>query len=243
MSYIVILVAFGAFVSTFLGGLFAIKFKEKIHLIMGFTAWVLLGVVFFDIFPEIIEQIQETWIPSVSVMIALVLGFLLFHILEKTILIHHNHESDYAIHRHPNVGIMSAIALIGHSFMDWVGIGLGFQVSPAIGIMVAIAVIAHDFTDGMNTVTLMLINKNTPKKSKLFLLFDALAPVIGVVSTLFLVFPSYFLILYLGFFAGFLLYIGASDILPEAHSEKSSMAVIGLTLTGTLLIFVVTRFV
>ncbi len=38
MSYIVILVAFGAFVSTFLGGLFAIKFKEKLHLIMGFTA-------------------------------------------------------------------------------------------------------------------------------------------------------------------------------------------------------------
>ena len=243
MSYIAILVAFWAFLSTSFGGLFAVRFREKLHLIMGFTAWVLLGVVFFDIFPEIIAQIWESWIPPVNVMIALVIGFLLFHTLEKTILIHHNHESDYAIHRHPNVGIMSAVALIGHSFMDWVGIGLGFQVSPTIGIAVAIAVIAHDFTDGMNTVTLMLINKNTPKKSKIFLLFDALAPMIGVFSTLFFVVPTSFLVLYLGFFAWFLLYIGASDILPEAHSEKSSLKVIGLTFIGTIFIFIVTRFV
>lgn len=118
MSLTVIFVAICAFFSTAFGGLLAVRFKDKLHLIMGLTAGVLLGVVFFDIFPEIIEQVNETGIPSVYVMIALVVGFLLFHILEKTILIHHNHESDYAVHRHPHVGIMSAIALIGHSFMD-----------------------------------------------------------------------------------------------------------------------------
>lgn len=231
------------FFSTLLGGLFAVKFKDKLHLIMGFTAGVLLGVVSFDIFPEIINQIKENHFSSTEVMIALVIGFLLFHVLEKFLVIHHLHEGDYADHRHPQVGILSALALAGHSFMDGVGIGLGFQVNPAVGLLVAIAVISHDFTDGMNTVALMLINNNTPRKSKMFLVLDAVTPVLGALSTLFFKVSSHFLVLYLGFFAGFLLYIGASDILPEAHSKQSSAKLIGLTVLGVVFIFLITRFI
>jgi zinc transporter ZupT len=157
--------------------------------------------------------------------------------------IHHGHEDEYAEHRHPHVGVLSALALAAHSLMDGVGIGLGFQVSPSVGILVAIAVISHDFTDGMNTVILMLTHKNTIQKAKWFLFIDALAPIVGAVSTLFFKLSSSFLILYLGFFAGFLLYIGASDILPEAHSKKSSLKTIGLTIAGVLFIFLITRFV
>ena len=53
-----ILFSIAAFFSTLFGGLFAIKFKEKIHFVMAFAAGVLLGVVSFEIFPEIIEQIK-----------------------------------------------------------------------------------------------------------------------------------------------------------------------------------------
>lgn len=239
----IILLAIATFVSTLLGGLFAIKFKNKLHYIMAFAAGVLLGVVAFDIFPEIIQEINTNSFSSIGVMIALVLGFLIFHILEKSILIQHCHEDDCDLHKHPQVGVASALALAGHSFMDGVGIGLGFQVSPAIGLLVAIAVISHDFTDGMNTVTLMLNNKNTDRKSKLFLLLDAAAPVLGALSTLLFTLPPQFLVLYLGFFAGFLLYIGASDILPEAHAEHSSYKLMGLTILGTLFIFVITHLV
>jgi zinc transporter ZupT len=120
---------------------------------------------------------------------------------------------------------------------------LGFQINPAIGILVAIAVISHDFTDGMNTVSLMLLHKNSDKKSKVFLLLDAITPVLGAASTLFFTVSPHFLVLYLGFFAGFLLYIGASDILPEAHSEHSSYSLMSLTILGAVLIFIITRFV
>jgi ZIP family zinc transporter len=244
MAIIIIILSIATFISTLLGGLFAIKFKDKLHYIMAFAAGVLLGVVAFDIFPEIIEQVKIYNFSSVGVMIALVLGFLIFHILEKSILIQHCHEEDCATHhKHPHIGVASAVALIGHSFLDGVGIGLGFQVSPAVGILVAVAVISHDFTDGMNIVTLMLNNKNTAKKSKIFLLLGAITPILGAVSTLFFQVPAQFLVLYLGFFAGFLLYIGASDILPEAHSEHSSYKLIGLTILGTLFIFIITRLV
>ena len=231
------------FISTMSGGLFALRFRSKMHHIMGFAAGVLVGVVAFDILPEIINRIPGSGIGPTPVMIMLVLAFLLFHIFEKTIVIHHMHEDDYAAHKHPQVGIISALALAGHSFLDGVGIGIGFQISPAVGVIVAIAVIAHDFTDGLNTVTLMLANNNSVKKARYFLLLDALTPLLGVGATFFIRFSTLFLLLYLGFFAGFLLYIGASDILPEAHSKRSSGLTIALTVAGALFIFIVTRFV
>ena len=150
----IILLSIATFFSTLLGGLFAVKYKNKLHYIMAFAAGVLLGVVAFDIFPEIIEQVKINNFNSLGVMIALVFGFLIFHILEKSILIQHCHDEEcFAHHKHPDIGVASALALAGHSFLDGVGIGLGFQVSPTIGLLVAVAVISHDFTDGMNMVT------------------------------------------------------------------------------------------
>ena len=92
------------FLSTFLGGIFALRFRHRLHLIMSFTAGVLLGVVCFDILPEIIELVHGTGMPPLRPMIALVTGFMAFHILEKVILIHHGHEDDYAHHHHPPGG-------------------------------------------------------------------------------------------------------------------------------------------
>lgn len=114
--------------------------------------------------------------------------------------------------------------------------------SNTVGVAVALAVIAHDFSDGLNTVNLMMVNKNNRRRALKMLVIDAAAPVLGVLSTLFFTFSDRLLILYLGFFAGFLLYIGTSEILPEAHSKKSSYATIGLTILGAAFMFVVTRF-
>jgi ZIP family zinc transporter len=169
----VIILSFLTFISTFLGGLVGLRYKDKLHLILGFTAGVLLGVVAFDIFPELIELLGKTGTQSVVAMGALVAGFLIFHILEKLLIIHHAQEEEYGKHRHPSVGVLSALALSGHSFLDGVGIGLGFQVSNSVGLVVALAVISHDFSDGLNTVSLMLAHKNTTSRARLMLLVDA----------------------------------------------------------------------
>jgi ZIP family zinc transporter len=189
---------------------------------------VLLGVVAFDILPEIFRIAQQYALGTMAAMVALVVGFLLFHSLEKFILIHHAHEADYASHRHPQVGFFAALALAGHSFMDGMAIGLAFQASTAAGVAVAIAVIAHDFCDGLNTVSLMLVHRNSEPRSIAMLLLDAVAPILGAACTLLVRAPPAALIVYLGFFAGFLLYIGAADILPEAHSQAGPRAAIGL---------------
>jgi len=237
-----VLLSVATFFSTGLGGLFALRHRDRLHLIMGFTAGVLLGLVAFDLLPEIFARAHELSLDTTAPMLGLVAGFLAFHIAEKLTIIHHAHEADYATHHHPRVGILSALALSGHSFLDGVGIGVGFKVSAAVGIVVAVAVVAHDFSDGLNTVTLMLVNKNTSRRALGMLLVDALAPVLGAISTLFFSIPEAGLPIYLGFFAGFLLYIGASDILPEAHRQRSSAMTVALTVLGATFAFVVTRF-
>lgn len=235
--------ALATFASTMLGGFTALKNTDRLHRILGYTAGVILGVVAFDLLPEIFRIVGEQKMDATVPMVALVVGFLLFHAAEKTIAMHHAHDDEYSDHKHPQIGLASALALVGHSFLDGVGIGLGFQAGQTIGIAVAIAVIAHDFADGLNTVALMLAHRNTRQRSTLLLIFDALAPVVGVASTLFFTLSDSALAIYLGFFTGFLLYIGASDILPEAHSKHSSKITVGLTVLGALFIFVVTRFV
>lgn len=239
-----VLLSLGTFISTFVGGLVALRFRDRLHLVLSFTAGVLLAVVSFDILPEIFDLAKEQRIDPTGAMIALVFGFLLFHALEKFLLVHHAHEADYAVHRHPDIGMFSALALIGHSFMDGVAIGLAFQVAHGTGVIVAIAVIAHDFCDGLNTVSLMLVHRNTTLRSVGMLTLDAAAPILGAASTLLFRVPPGILMLYLGFFAGFLLYIGAADILPEAHSQKRpgvTGTLIGLTCLGAAFIFFVVR--
>lgn len=202
-----------------------------------------IGLVAFDLLPELFDLLHANDFDPTWAMVALVAGFLVFHIIEKSILIHHSQEDDYGHHHHPHVGVASALALAGHSFLDGFGIGLGFQVGQGVGVAVAIAVIAHDFSDGINTVSLMLAHQNNRQRTLKLLFLDAAAPILGVLCTLLFNISDQGLVLYLGLFTGFLLYLGASEILPEAHSKHSSYTTIGLTVLGVLFMFIVTRFI
>lgn len=237
------LLSIAAAVAALVGGIVAIRGRRNLNQALGFTAGVILGLVAFDLLPEIFSIVERTGLSATSPMIALVVGFLAFHIVEKFILIHHLHEDKYESHTHPHVGIASALALSGHSFLDGVAIGVAFQVNSTVGAAVAIAVVAHRFADGFNTTNVMLYHRNNPRRARNMLLLASVMPVLGAASTQLITFSEKSLGIYLGFFAGFLLYIGASDILPQAHSKGSSRSTIGLTVLGTVFMYVVTRFV
>lgn len=238
-----VLFTFFMFVSTLVGGWFALRHRKYLRHILGLSAGIIMGVIAFDILPELFEIVHEFELDPTWPMVALAAGFLLFHVVEKLVLMHHEHETQYGKHRHPKVGVLSGLALGGHSLLDGIGIGLAFQVNSAVGATMALALIAHKFADGLNTATLMLAHKNSVRSAAKMVLFNALLPIIGALSTLLFTVPEAYLPLYLGFYAGFLLYIGASDILPQAHDEKSSRLTIYLTILGVVLMFLVTRFV
>lgn len=148
------------------GGYLALKSRRQLNLSLGFTAGIILGLVAFDLLPEIFELAQSAALDLLWPMIALVGGFLIFHAIEKFILLHHASEDKYGPHTHPHVGVAGSIALIGHSLLDGVSVGVAFQISDEVGVAVAIAVIAHRFTDGFNVVNLMLQHKNKIRAAK-----------------------------------------------------------------------------
>ncbi len=231
------------FISTLAGGWFAVQHRRHLRHILGFTAGIIVGVLAFDVLPEMFEIINKFGIDPVWPMVALVVGFLGFHIIEKTVLMHHEHETQYGHHRHPQVGVLSSLALGGHSLLDGVGIGLAFQVNVSVGVAVSLALVAHKFADGLNAASLMLAHKNSVKRTMYMVLLNAVLPIVGALSTLLITVPEQYLSYYLAFFAGFLLYIGASDILPQAHDEKSDKLTIVLTVAGVTFMFVALRFV
>jgi zinc transporter ZupT len=232
-----VLLACATLISTGLGGIAAVRFRDRLHLLLGFSAGAVLGVVFFDVLPEVFSL--ETRSPSV--MLGAGAGFLAFFALERITALHAAREHEHVDTAHQTeLGLLGAAGLCVHSFFDGVAIGISFQASPKIGLVIALAIIAHDFSDGLNTVTVVLAHGNPVRRSVAWLLVDMVAPVVGAASTLLFTFPPEALPWVLAFFCGFFLYIGASDLLPEARTHHSPLVGIA-TAAGMALIFLITQ--
>ncbi|WP_354640540.1 ZIP family metal transporter [Kitasatospora camelliae] len=247
-----VLVAAGAFLMTLIGGYVAQRTGDRRHLVLGLAAGLMLGVVAFDLLPEALAAApgELHGVPQALLMFAA--GFLAIHIVERALAIHRSHEGEYAEHTHGHshlhnggrqgIGLTAACALVAHSVMDGFAIGAAFQAGTTVGTAVAIAVVAHDFADGFNTYTITRMYGNDRRRALTLLAADAVAPVTGAGITLLFTIPEQLLGLYLGFFAGFLLYLATSDILPEAHSPHPSRTTLLCTLLGVGFMWLVIGF-
>lgn len=226
-----IAISLAAFLATFFGGLFAMRFRDKLHLILGFSAGAVLAVAFFDLLPEALELGSAHGISTILSVTAL--GFLIYTVIDRIILLHsHDDEIDHS-HR----GKFGAGSLAIHSFLDGLAIGLSFQVSTAVGITVATAVLVHDFSDGINTVSLIQKNGGSRRQALRWLAYDAAAPVVGVIASMFIRLSESSLGIVLALFAGFFLYIGASDLLPESHHAHPTYWTTFMTILGALVLY------
>lgn len=235
MNTTIILIALATAVSTFLGGILALRLKDKLHLVLGFSAGAVIGVAFFDLLPEAINLTQGKYEIS-TITTFLVLGFALFMVLDRFFVLHTHHDGEDC-HNANHSGRLGAGSLSVHSFLDGLAIGLAFHVSIAVGAVVATAVLVHDFSDGINTVGLILKNNGSRKEAFKWLLLDSIAPILGVTSTLFFTLPSSILGLALAVFSGFFVYIGASDLLPESHHDHPYFLTTIMTLLGIAVLY------
>lgn len=241
-----VLVALGTVLATFLGGFLALRARKRMHLVLGLSAGLLLGLVSFDLIPEVFElsTLEVGHVPAVMVMF--VVGFLALHILERYSGAHEPHDSKYSDtheHTHNTTGVIAASAMVVHVFLDGLAIGLAFQVSSSLGWIVAIAVLAHAFTDGLNTVSMLISTGKWQKKAVVLLIADAFARIGGAYLGARVVISDNFLGLYLALFAGFLIYLATSHILPEAHSSKPSRMTLLATVTGVVIMFIIVTLV
>lgn len=232
-----LLIALAAFTATFIGGSFALRFRDKLHLILGFSAGAVAGVALFDLLPEAIE-LGTKYHAASTVALFVALGLFGYLILDRLVLLHTHSEDDEHGEAHTR-GALGALTLSAHSLLDGIAIGVGFQVSPQLGIIVAIAVLTHDFSDGINTVNLILRNHGGRARAFRWLLVDAAAPVLGVASTLLFTIPEEAIGLVLAVFVGTFLYLSASDLIPESHHRHPRALTTVMTLLGAGVLWLV----
>lgn len=243
----VLVIALAASVATFIGGFFALRFRDKLHLILGFSAGAVAGVALFDLLPESIA-LGITYHSAETVALFIALGFFGYLILDRLILLHTHPSTSLGAGEEEGEtnaprGFFGALTLSAHSFLDGIAIGVGFQASAAVGIVVTAAVLTHDFSDGINTVNLVLKNGGSWKTAFRWLLVDAVAPVAGAASTLLFHIPESFIGLVLAVFVGTFLYLSASDLIPESHHRHPRALTTVMTLLGALVLYTVVRLV
>ncbi|CAB4336486.1 unannotated protein [freshwater metagenome] len=241
-----VLVALSTVLATFLGGYLALRSRNRMHLVLGLSAGLLLGLVAFDLIPEVFDlsTLEVGHVPAVMVMF--VVGFLSLHILERYSGAHEPHVSQYDDsheHAHNTTGIIAASAMVIHVFLDGLAIGLAFQVSSALGWIVALAVVAHAFTDGLNTVSMLISAGKWQSRAVMLLIADGIARLSGAFLGTRIVVNDNVLGLYLALFAGFLIYLATSHILPEAHSSKPTRLTLLATVAGVLFMFAIVNVV
>lgn len=231
---LLVAISIAVFLATFLGGSFALRNKDKLHLILGFSAGAVLGVAFLDLLPEAID------LAGVHVS-QIVIGAILFYMVIDRVFLKHSHTHHEESHEHEHRGTLRASSLVVHSFLDGLAIGFAFRVSPSVGVVVAAAVLAHDFSDGINTVAAIL-KSGKGSSARLWLFADAIAPVIGIIIGTMISVSSITLGYVLAVFTGFFIYIALSDLVPESfHSHPKKWTTI-MTVLGAGFIALVMHF-
>ena len=233
MTWIAIPAAGLVVLSTFLGGAVALRLHRELTTLIALTGGVVLGVAIFSVLPEAIETVDDPALVSTLVGA----GFLIFFFAERLIVLHHRDEPEQA-RAHERVGVLGAAGLCVHSFVDGLGIGLAFGLDTTTGVLVLVAVLAHDFADGLNTVGFILSQSGDRRKAITWLSIDALAPLLGAIVGASITVSEQTLGYLLALYVGFFLFMGATDLLPEAHRHPSRLRV-ALTGAGFAAIFVV----
>jgi ZIP family zinc transporter len=232
-SWIAIPLAGLTVISTLSGGLFAFRLREHMHMLIALSGGIVVAVALFEVLPEAIETLGDPGRVGTFAGI----GFLVFFLAHRLLVLHHRDEDEEA-RGHAQVGVLGAAGLSAHSFVDGLGIGLAFDVSTSTGLLVFVAVVSHDFADGLNTVSFVLRQGGTVERARRWLTIDAVAPLLGAIVGTVIGVSEERLGELLALYVGFFLYMGATDLLPEAH-EHPSWKRVSLTLAGFIAIFAV----
>jgi zinc transporter ZupT len=242
MALAAVLVSAAAFISAFLGGAIALRATRQVGLIIALGAGIRIGAAFFDLIPEAVELVGSLE----TVMVATAVGFLAFYVIEKLTTVHVGHEAaaelDHGEAAHRHVGLVGATGMSIHSFLDGVALATGLAVGGGLGLVIAVVVVVHRLSDGISVVALLAASHVPRDVALRWVAVVAIAPVLGVALGLILIIPDQVLGILLAVFAGFFLYVGAAELLPEAHRSDRSRWVVLATLGGVVAIYAFSVF-
>lgn len=237
MQLTAILVSAGALLSALAGGLVAMRAASAVGIVIAIGAGIRIGAAFFDLVPESVEHLGSLD----AAMLFTAVGFLAFYAIEKVTTLHVGHEAateiDHGEAAHRHIGLIGATGMSLHSFLDGVALAAGLVIGGGLGLVIAVVVIVHRFSDGIGIVSFMLASRTPIRETYWWVSIVAVAPVVGVLVGILVPVPESVLGGMLAVFAGFFLYIGAAELLPEAHRAERSRWLVLATLVGVAAIY------
>lgn len=241
LAWIVLASVVSGLLSIGLAALFALNVRSDkwINILISYAIGALLGAAFLNALPEALE-LADT--PKQLTFI-LLLGILVFFILEKLLLWRHCHLSEceaheptlqvVGIHDHGRSGMMIVLGDTFHNFVDGILIAAAFMADVQLGMVTAIAITAHEIPQEAGDFIILLNSGFTRAKALWLNLLSSAATVFGGLLGYFMLNQLDHLIAsILAIAAASMIYVAMSDLIPSLHKRPE----IGVTVQQVTLI-------
>jgi zinc and cadmium transporter len=217
----------GGLLSVLAAALVAFAVLERwVPRLVSFAVGALLGAALLQLLPEAIESQAKPH----TVFATLLVGLLVFFMLEKLALWRHSHGPGAHSHGHhghhaqgPADGThpVGALIVLGdslHNFVDGVLIAAAFLTDPALGWTTAVAVIAHEVPQEVGDFLILLDAGYSRKRALVLNALSSLTAVAGGVLGYFALRAAQHALPYiLALAAAGFIYIAVADLIPNLH--------------------------
>jgi zinc and cadmium transporter len=201
-------------------GIFSLSLnRDRLQKILLFLVSFAVGGLFGDAFIHLLPQTFKELGANLTTSLYIVVGILIFFVLEKFIRWRHCHIPTSEKHPHPVV-TMNLIGDGVHNLIDGMLIGASYIVSVPIGIATTLAVIFHEIPQEIGDFGVLIHGGLSVKKALFFNYLSAIFAVVGALISLIIgqKISGYALSL-LPITAGGFIYIAGSDLIPELQHE------------------------
>ncbi|MBC8215195.1 MAG: ZIP family metal transporter [Candidatus Marinimicrobia bacterium] len=213
------------------------KLSKILQYLVSFAVGSLFGGAFVHLLPEIFTSTDSIAFSSIHILV----GIILFFVLEKFVRWRHCHDVDCQEHS-AHLVPMNLIGDAMHNLIDGLIIGASFLVSIPMGIATSIAVAMHELPQEIGDFGVLIHGGLTVKRALMFNFLISLTSFLGAAISL--VIGEYthgFINALLPITAGGFIYIAGSDLIPELHHHthlRKSAGQLTFIVLGVIIMYV-----
>ncbi len=239
LAWIISASLLGGILSVFSAAFFALNARTAwIPMLISYAIGALLGAVFLEILPHAFNVASS----AENMAATILLGILLFFVLEKLVLWRHCHGDECEAHAahsdegghgaahdhdHGRSGMMIMVGDTFHNFVDGILIAAAFMLDIKLGAVTALAIIAHEIPQEVGDFLILLHSGYTKKQALLFNLLSSLATLLGGLLAYFaLQTVQDWIPTILGLAAASMIYVAVADLIPGLHKRTELRATV-----------------
>lgn len=231
LMWIIAATVLGGVLSVIAAAAFALNTRvAHVPVLISYAVGALLGAVFLDILPQAFGMAENLEMMAGTILV----GILLFFVLEKLVLWRHchlesceAHDPPQPAHDHGRSGMMIMIGDTFHNFVDGVLIAAAFLANRELGIVTSLAIVAHEVPQEVGDFLILLHSGYTRARALLLNMLSSAAMIAGGVLAYFaLQTMQQWIPALLGLAAASMLYVSVADLIPGLHRRPEIHATV-----------------